>query len=442
MAGSLLSAEQRQILETIQEHGTAPVFRRSALILLLYDDDQLTHQIAETVQLSASQVRRRRRQFIARGMQMFPQEDFSPEDPAGVETVTPSVPEILEIEFQADEIIQDLPVPAPYTVKDFMAEAKSIKSPGVVRDDTLAEAGRKILRFQFAQMLLNEESTRLGEDIEGLHDMRVATRRMRAALDIYGEAFTPKTLKTLLKGLRATGRRLGKVRDQDVFIDNARQYLLTLPEEQRAGLNPLITSWEMARQEYRQSMLAHLDSKSYRLFKENLLSFVITPGEGVRALPDGFLTPNLVREIAPQLIYTCLGDVRSFEPLLDTATLLQFHALRIAFKKFRYSVEFFQEVLGAEVKMVIVDLKKIQDHLGELNDAQVATLILRDFLGEWDTQQQSLPVVERTSPEAIMAYLSTVYTRRQQLMDTFRGSWENFNRPEFRQNLAAAVAAL
>jgi CHAD domain-containing protein len=437
MAGSLLSAEQRQILETIQAQGTAPVFRRCAQILLLYDDGQITHQIAEIVQLSASQVRRRRRQFIIRGLQMFPQEKMIEEV---TEEPAPNAASVEEIQTQ--DIPQDLLAPAPYTVKDFLTEAKSIKTPGLTRNDTLAEAGRKILRYQFAQMLLNEEGTRLGEDIEALHDMRVATRRMRAALDIYGEAFTSKTTKTLLKGLRATGRRLGKVRDQDVFIDNARQYLLTLPEDHRADLNPLISSWEETRQEYRQNMLAHLDSKTYRVFANDFLTFVNTPGAGVRVMPDGVLTPNLVCEIAPKLIYAYLGDVRAFEPLLDSATLPQFHALRIAFKKFRYAVEFFQEVLGAEVKMVIVDLKKIQDHLGELNDAQVATLILRDFLGEWDTQQQSLPVLERNSPEPIMAYLSTVYAQRQQLMDTFRGSWEHFNRPEFRQNLAAAVATL
>ncbi len=438
MAGSLLSTEQRQILETIKEQSSAPVFQRYAQILLLYDDDQLTHQIAEVVQLSASQVRRRRRQFIARGMQMFPQ------DATVIEEITDApAPLAIPVEdITTIEIIPDLPAPAPYTIKDFMAEAKSLKTPGVTRSDTLAEAGRKILRYQFAQMLLNEEGTRLGEDIEALHDMRVATRRMRAALDIYGEAFTPKTLKNLLKGLKATGRRLGRVRDQDVFIDNARQYLLTLPEDHRAGLNPLLSSWEGARQSYRQNMLAHLDSKSYRQFNEDFLVFVNSPGAGVRSMPDGLLTPNLVCEIAPKLIYSCLGDVRAFEPLLDTATLPQFHALRIAFKKFRYSVEFFQEVLGPEVKLVIGDLKKIQDHLGELNDAQVATLILRDFLGEWDIQQQALPVLERTGPASIMAYLSTVYARRQQLMDTFRNTWEHFNRPEFRQSLASAVAAL
>jgi len=246
----------------------------------------------------------------------------------------------------------------------------------------------------------------------------------------------------LLKGLRATGRRLGRVRDQDVFIDNARQYLLTLPEEQRAGLNPLISRWEEARQEYRQDMLAHLDSKKYAQFKEEFLDFVNTPGAGVRRQSNEILSANLVCEVAPQLIYSCLGDIRAFDLLIDKATLQQFHSLRIAFKKFRYAIEFFQEVMGGEVKQVITDLKKIQDHLGELNDAQVATLILRDYLGEWDLQQQNLPVTERKSPEPVIAYLSAVYIRRQQLMDSFHEVWDYFNRPEFRQNLGAAVAAL
>lgn len=442
MTESLLSAEQRLLLEAIKEHGTAPVFRRCAQILLLYDEGQTTRQIAETVQLSSSQVRRRRRQFMTRGVDMFPEQNISEEEITEEETTEAPELEPSSSQSQMIELIPESLAPAPYTVKDFKAEAKSLMNPGVNRDDSLAEAGRKILRYQFAQMLLNEDGTRLGEDIEALHDMRVATRRMRAALDIFCEAFTPKTAKNLLKGLRATGRRLGRVRDQDVFIDNARQYLLTLPEEHRADLNPLIASWEDARQKHRQDMLIHLDSKVYREFKEDLLTFVNTPGAGVRSQPEGLFAPNLVCEIAPKLIYGCLGDVRAFEPLLDTATLEQFHALRIAFKKFRYAVEFFQEVLGAEVKLVITDLKKIQDHLGELNDAQVATLILRDFLGEWDNRQQSLPVLERTSPEPIMAYLSAVYARRQQLMDTFRGTWEHFNRPEFRLNLAAAVAAL
>ncbi len=81
---------------------------------------------------------------------------------------------------------------------------------GILPDDSLAEAGRKVMRYHFAQMLRHEEGTRLGEDIEALHDMRVATRRLRAAFEVFGEAFEPDALKPHLKGLRATGRALGQ----------------------------------------------------------------------------------------------------------------------------------------------------------------------------------------------------------------------------------------
>jgi CHAD domain-containing protein len=128
--------------------------------------------------------------------------------------------------------------------------------------------------------------------------------------------------------------------------------------------------------------------------------------------------------------------------ILESATLEQFHALRIEFKKLRYTVEFFREVLGEEAKEVIGELKTIQDHLGDLNDAQVATGILRDFLVKWDEQQSGLPVTERHSPEAILSYLLYNYNERQRLMQTFHEKWRVFSRPEFQHGLALAVSAL
>ena len=63
------------------------------------------------------------------------------------------------------------------------------KTPGVLPDDHLAEAGRKVLRFHLARMIAKEAGTREGKDAEDLHAMRVATRRQRAAWRIFGEAF-------------------------------------------------------------------------------------------------------------------------------------------------------------------------------------------------------------------------------------------------------------
>jgi len=162
----------------------------------------------------------------------------------------------------------------------------------------------------------------------------------------------------------------------------------------------------------------------------------------VKQPPATDFNPRQVRDIAPVLIYTRLGRVRAFDAVLDSASLDQLHALRIEFKKLRYTTEYFEEVLGPEANLVIKDIKKVQDHLGDLNDAQVATEILRAFLTQWDDEQAQLSVVERHSPEPIMDYLSYRYTERHRLMLTFKDTWGHFSRPEFRQNLAAAISVL
>ncbi|MBN1147048.1 MAG: CHAD domain-containing protein [Anaerolineales bacterium] len=330
----------------------------------------------------------------------------------------------------AEAAVELLPFPEP------------MREIGIEPGDTLAEAGRKVMRYHFAEMLRHEAGTRLGEDIEALHDMRVATRRMRAAFEVFAEAFEPNALKPHLRGLRAVGRALGSVRDLDVFMEKAQAYLETLPEEERGGLHPLLDAWIEQRQQARARMLAHLDSQEYADFKRKFNVFISTPGAGARQVPMDQPAPNLVQELAPALIYTRLAAARAFGPFLGDASIERLHALRIEFKKLRYSVEYFQEVLGEQAKEVIKNLKKLQDHLGDLNDAQVAVEILRQFIDAWEPGQETLPIHERQNIEAVVSYMAFRYAERHRLMDTFSGAWENFERAEFRRNLALAISVL
>jgi CHAD domain-containing protein len=328
------------------------------------------------------------------------------------------------------------------------ASAKLIPLPepmdraGVQPQDSLAEAGRKVMRYHFAQMLKNEEGTRLGEDIEALHDMRVATRRLRAAFEVFAGAFEPGALKAHLKGLRAAGRALGQVRDLDVFMEKAQAYLATLPEEERPGMAPLMETWQEKRRTERAEMLAFLDSPEYAAFKRKFNVFIATPGAGVRQFPKGEPVPYQVRELAPVLIYTRLASVRAFDPFLEDASIERLHALRIEFKKLRYTVEYFSEVLGKEAKGVINDLKNMQDHLGDLNDSQVAVQILRQFIDEWEPGQAGLPIQERRNIETIVNYMAYRHAERHHLMETFAEAWQYFNRAEFRRSLARAISVL
>ena len=316
------------------------------------------------------------------------------------------------------------------------------KSAGLLPGDLLSEAGRKLMLFLFAEMLRHEAGTRLGEDIEALHDMRVATRRLRAAFEVFQGAFEPKALKPYLKGLRQTGRLLGQVRDLDVFMEKAQHYLASLPESERQGLDPLLEDWKSQRDRARAQMIEHLDGEDFQAFKWSFNQFLHTPGAGAREMDALPPQPAAVREIAPVLVYTRLSEVRAFDAALPNAPIELLHALRIQFKKLRYTVEFFREVLGEETRAVINDLKSIQDHLGDLNDADVATRMLKTFLEEWDGAQAGLPVSQRQNPEGIVNYLAARHAERYRLMVSFPEAWEYFNRPEFRRSLALAVSVL
>jgi len=314
--------------------------------------------------------------------------------------------------------------------------------PGVLPEDPLPEAGRKVWRSLFAEMLRHEDGTRLGEDIEALHDMRVATRRMRAAYEVFGGAFQKKDLKPHLQGLRAAGRALGGVRDLDVFMEKAHHYLESLPPEQQQDLDPLLEAWGKARVDAREVMLAHLDSTEYAEFKQRFQAFLNTPGAGVCIPAENVIQPIRVRELAPALVYERLGEARAYGPLLDVASIEQLHALRIEFKKLRYTVEFFREVLGPEAKDLIALFKRMQDHLGDLHDAQVATQLLRAFLDEQEAKQDLLPLNERRSLAGVATYLAYQHTELHRLIQTFCEQWAEFDNADFRRNLALAVSAL
>ncbi len=326
--------------------------------------------------------------------------------------------------------------------------------PGLEADDSMAEAARKTLYFHFQRMLHHEPGTRLGDDIEALHDMRVATRRMRAALRVFGDYLDLEQMKPFVKDLRRTGRALGAVRDLDVFWEKTRRYLDTLPPVQQGDLYPLRVVWEAERERARERMLVYLDSDRYIRFKGQLGEFLQTPGAG--ALPvisqEGEPLPHRLRHVVPVVVYQRSAAVRAYDEWVTgpDVPLECLHRLRIAAKGLRYTLEFFQEVLGPETKALIKEFKALQDHLGDLHDAVVACNLLRDFLtwGTWGHAQSkrkgkiaSLPTEPIVAP-GVAAYLTARQIELRRLLDTFPQAWAWVQSPEFRQLVATALAAL
>jgi CHAD domain-containing protein len=335
------------------------------------------------------------------------------------------------------------------------AKPKALKppdKPGLEASDSMAEAARKTLYFHFQRMLYHEPGTRTGEDIEELHDMRVATRRMRAALRVFGNYLNTKQMAPFAKGLKRTGRTLGAMRDLDVFWEKTQRYLDTLPVGRQGDLDPLRAVWQAEREKARESMLAYLDSECYVQFKEQFGEFLQTPGAG--ALPEisekGEPLPHRLRHVLPVIVHQRMAAVRSYDEWVtgEGVPLERLHQLRIAAKGLRYTLEFFEEVLGAEAKALIKEIKGLQDHLGDLQDAVVASTLLRDFLtwGTWGHaaikgRDVSFPTEPIVAP-GVAAYLTVRQTELQHLLDMFPQAWARVQDVDFSQLVAAALAVL
>jgi len=244
-------------------------------------------------------------------------------------------------------------------------------------DLTVGEVAFAVLRRQFRTLLAKEPGTRLGEDPEDLHDMRVATRRLRAAISIFEPAL-PVRLSRLREEIGWLGRALGNVRDLDVQLDQLGEWTTERPDQERHALDPLRDVIELSRSRARNELVRSLDSgRSAR--------FVTSFGRLLRAGPlrRGVASRTPITVAAPDLVRRRYRAMRRAGDRLDQGSPpADFHRLRIRCKRLRYALEFVQDVYPGDADDLIAVLVDVQDILGAHQDAIVAMEHLRALLDE------------------------------------------------------------
>lgn len=324
----------------------------------------------------------------------------------------------------------------------------SADRPGIVASDSMAEAARKTLRFHMLRMLASEAGTRAGVDIEALHDMRVATRRMRTAFFVLADAIDAQATAPYLQELKRAGRVLGRVRDMDVFREKAQAYLGAFAKSTPPDLTLLMTAWDAEYARARSKLLKYLDSEHYKQFKDAFTAYLETP-----IPPSADRASPRVAIAVPDLIATRLVEFYTCKTRLDQAhaDLTDYHQMRIVTKYLRYTLEYFREVLGPEVEQAIGELKVLQDHLGALQDAVVACAHLHNVI-TWGTWQRPTEEQLRWTPTPInapdvAAYLEFRQTESRRLVRTFPEAWARYEdahhqRTHFTALIASAITAL
>jgi CHAD domain-containing protein len=253
----------------------------------------------------------------------------------------------------------------------------------ITPSSTMGELAYAVVRRQLAVLRAKEPGTRLGEDPEELHDLRVATRRLRAALSLFADVL-PVRAQVFREELGWMGRLLGAVRDLDVQLGG-----LSDMDEETAGWrtgvsgvddghDPLAELSDLLlreREAARRDLLGGLDSIRWERLAKGLATMA-QQGPARRSVATR--TPAVLA--LPGLVVTRHDEVaKAARRAKRSGVVSDFHRLRIRCKRLRYSLEFASEVYEGRTARYVRRLTAVQDELGLMQDAEVASLRLAEL---------------------------------------------------------------
>jgi CHAD domain-containing protein len=128
--------------------------------------------------------------------------------------------------------------------------ARAREVPGFDCEEPFGRAAARVVEVRAAEVFEHAGGVLDVDDIERVHDMRVATRRLRAALEVFAPCFPAKPHRKALKRVKALADALGERRDRDVTIEFLAGFAAEAPVDDRVALGALI---ERLRQEQRQA---------------------------------------------------------------------------------------------------------------------------------------------------------------------------------------------
>jgi CHAD domain-containing protein len=248
------------------------------------------------------------------------------------------------------------------------------------------ERSRGVFFAHWDELLQLRRAVLKTSDPEDIHDLRVASRRFRAALELFGPVVPKAAQPELLKSVRSITRNLGGLRN----IDEALLFFHSRARTDRSADTELLHA------------LSVLRPGEMKRIKKNLMSF------------DHRTLDRMVREIVAGLNYNCIAEQNSISLLayFSDASIRLFlpihqlfavstaperrtsrHALRITIKKWRYFFELVAPILERDYSSPLLLLKEYQSFLGKMNDVAEFEVILSKL---------KLPPEERVWAEATL----------------------------------------
>jgi putative phosphoesterase len=287
--------------------------------------------------------------------------------------------------------------------------------PEIYEDDGYCLLGADTLLTRTRELEDQMHGVRKNNDIEYVHKLRVASRRTRAALDVFQTCFGRKLARKWGRTIRNVTRSSGAARDADVQIAFLKNHAKTNQDKNAArGLDYLIK----IRTTRRRAMQASVTKALNDLEASDILGDI---SDSCSALKAGERKESDIRTlntygIAYDHISTRLNEVLALEPFVhDEAAAAKHHELRIAIKRLRYTMEIFSLLYKRGLTDQISLMKRFQDLLGEMHDCDV-------WIQEFNVETESMPADARYAVSKVLTHLSE--TRKSRYMN-FVSIWND-----------------
>lgn len=284
---------------------------------------------------------------------------------------------------------------------------------------------RRIVAEQLERLRRAEVETRLRQDPEALHDLRVAARRLRSAFKAFRGIVASNAIDPLADELKWFANELSTLREVDVEMQRLDELCEQAPLSVRDGIASLRARQRTSREAARQRALKALGSRRYRrlLLALERLSLRLPPGEITLAA------------MAAKAVRQAFKRVRKRAEATPSAPA-DMHELRIRTKRLRYVIEFFSSLVGKPARRVLKDLAALQDVLGTYHDAVVAA----------DRIQAYAATLASTAAAPELLSLGMVLGAEMQvageMQRRFTKRWRRFCRGKRRRHLRAVLVEL
>jgi CHAD domain-containing protein len=244
-----------------------------------------------------------------------------------------------------------------------MAAPNRIKA--IECNEAAGDGIRKALAGRFDEMYALRRAALKWKDPEGVHSMRVASRRLRSAIGDCAPYLSKRRLSSSLKEIRTIADALGAVRDQDVALIALEE----LSVEASSDFSKTLREFIDTRKEVRE--VARKELKGI-LVKDRLIGLQTDFNEALVLATDGAKTQLSFADMARAIIRDRLKDLEklssSFYRPMEPARL---HEMRIAGKRLRYSIELFETCWGSHIARFAKQAARLQAALGTVHDCDV-----------------------------------------------------------------------